>query len=348
MSDQIHEGAIAAGPAQPENVWDALRLAREARCLSLHQVSAHLKLTVRQLEAIERGDLSVLPGATFARGFVRNYARYLDLDPAIFLAASAEGQKRSSVELPEQMMTPSLGRMPVPGNARFASALPAGLLVILLAVVLGAGWHYGWFESREDLALLEANSAQSEVTVAESEPAASEVVAAASPVLPGAADSSPAESASVPVSATSLPVASVSAPVSAMSMPPALARQSVPQAAPVVLQSAPVANAPAQSRPVQVAQSAPAAPLSSASAAIGGLPRLVLSFDGESWVTVRDANGKVVFARLNQAGAVQEVQGTPPFDLVIGNATQVKLNWKGRAVDLVPLIKGDVARVNLQ
>jgi cytoskeleton protein RodZ len=78
------------------------------------------------------------------------------------------------------------------------------------------------------------------------------------------------------------------------------------------------------------------------------LPRIVLGFDGESWVEVRDAAGKVVFARMNQAGVVQEVQGSGPFVLVIGNAPKVKLSWKGRPVDLAPYIKGDVARVTVQ
>lgn len=343
MSDQIHEGVPAEASAQPENAWAALRLAREARGLSLHQVSDHLKLTVRQIEAIERGDLSVLPGATFARGFVRNYARFLDLDPAVFLAAGAEVQSVS--DLPEQMITPSLGRMPSPGNPRY-SALPAGLLVLLLVAVLGAGWHYGWFESREEMALLEQPLEQP--VAAESPVAAmSAPEAAASPVvIEAAAASAPVAALSAPVPAA---VASSPAPAPAISSPAAVVRQSAPVAAPAVPQSAPAArqSAPpaAQSQPPRAVAPAPAA---SAPLAASSLPRLVLSFDGDSWVEVRDATGKIVFSRLNQAGVVQEVQGTPPFDLVIGNATKVRLNWKGRAVDLLPQTKGDVARVNLQ
>lgn len=63
-------------------VGEQLRLAREARGLQISDIAQTLKLGSRQLEALERGDWSGLPGHTFIRGFVRNYARLVQLDPA--------------------------------------------------------------------------------------------------------------------------------------------------------------------------------------------------------------------------------------------------------------------------
>jgi cytoskeleton protein RodZ len=53
---------------------------------SLDKVSAQLKLTPRQIDAIENERFDELPGNTFVRGFVRNYARFLDLPMAPLLA----------------------------------------------------------------------------------------------------------------------------------------------------------------------------------------------------------------------------------------------------------------------
>lgn len=58
-----------------------LRLARERRGISLRQVAASTKISVATLEALERNDLSRLPGGIFSRGFVRSYAVEVGLEP---------------------------------------------------------------------------------------------------------------------------------------------------------------------------------------------------------------------------------------------------------------------------
>jgi len=42
------------------------------------------------------------------------------------------------------------------------------------------------------------------------------------------------------------------------------------------------------------------------------------------------------------------VRGTPPFSLVIGNASHVRLTYNGKPVDLAPHIKVDVARLTIE
>lgn len=90
MSQQINEEQQPEYQAPPQenlpSVGRALRQAREARSLQLMDIAQALKLGVRQVEALERDDWSVLPGATFIRGFIRNYARLVDIDPAPLMA----------------------------------------------------------------------------------------------------------------------------------------------------------------------------------------------------------------------------------------------------------------------
>ena len=58
-----------------------LRLERERRGISLRQISAATKISIAALEALERNDLSKLPGGIFSRSFVRSYATEVGLNP---------------------------------------------------------------------------------------------------------------------------------------------------------------------------------------------------------------------------------------------------------------------------
>lgn len=80
-----------------------------------------------------------------------------------------------------------------------------------------------------------------------------------------------------------------------------------------------------------------------------GTRRIALQFERESWVQVRGKDGKVLLSQLNAAGTERVVEGSPPFDLVIGNAPHVRLRYDDRDVDLAPHVKAaDVARLKLE
>ena len=58
-----------------------LRRQREIREISLREIADVTKISIRYLEALERDRFDVLPAQVFARGFLREYARYVGLDP---------------------------------------------------------------------------------------------------------------------------------------------------------------------------------------------------------------------------------------------------------------------------
>jgi cytoskeleton protein RodZ len=60
---------------------EEMRKEREIRSISLKEIADATKISKRYLEAIEKDDYKVLPAAVFTRGFVREYARYLGLNP---------------------------------------------------------------------------------------------------------------------------------------------------------------------------------------------------------------------------------------------------------------------------
>jgi len=81
---------------------------------------------------------------------------------------------------------------------------------------------------------------------------------------------------------------------------------------------------------------------------VGGVNRIQLEFDQISWVEIKQGNGKVLLSQLNPAGSRQSVEGMPPFEVVIGNAANVRLKYNGTPVDLRPYFKVDVARLALE
>ena len=76
--------------------------------------------------------------------------------------------------------------------------------------------------------------------------------------------------------------------------------------------------------------------------------RIILRFDGTSWVEIRGRDGKALISQLNPAGSEQTVEGRPPFSLVIGNAQFVRLSYEDRQIDLAPHVKVEVARFTLE
>ena len=72
------------------SIGETLRRERQKRNLQLDQVSRELKISTRFLEAIEKEQFDRLPGGVFAKSFVRQYARMLDIDEE---EAAAEVQR---------------------------------------------------------------------------------------------------------------------------------------------------------------------------------------------------------------------------------------------------------------
>lgn len=100
--------AVADDAATPPfSVGSTLREARERMGLSIPDVVNRLKFAPRQVKALEEDNFKQLPEVAFVRGFVRSYARLLQLDEAPLLAALPDAQAqqeesttRHSVEVP--------------------------------------------------------------------------------------------------------------------------------------------------------------------------------------------------------------------------------------------------------
>ncbi|WP_034177133.1 helix-turn-helix domain-containing protein, partial [Burkholderia ambifaria] len=120
---------------------------REAKGWTVDDVSARLKVAPQKLRALEAGDISHLPGVTFALGVVRSYAKMLGVDPEPF--AQALRRERGVPEVDLSMPASSgtdlpRGRVSIPlgGSSRHHPWL-WGTAIVVVAVVAVLMWHTG-------------------------------------------------------------------------------------------------------------------------------------------------------------------------------------------------------------
>lgn len=334
---------VAVAPGQ--NPGELLRQAREKRDWSQAEVARKLNLTVSSLNHVETGAFDKLPGHTFARGYIRAYAKLMDLDQAALVEAfdryTGTHAKGSEVH--------SLGRIEEP--VRLSHNILRGVSLLLLVAVVGGG--FVWWQDQgslrgKDLAKIalehvEVESADGTTQIhpldepedqavsagqqPESAPLPLEQAAGEQPAA--AAEQAPASPAQTPA-ATPAPAPQVQAPVAAIAP--------TPTPAPV----APVAAAPVAAAPV-VAAAQPAAPV----AVPAGSAKVAIQFVADCWTQVSDGNGKVLFSAVKRKGDNLELTGKPPFSVRLGFARGAQVSYNGQAVDVAPFTSGETARLKL-
>lgn len=116
-------------------------------------------------------------------------------------------------------------------------------------------------------------------------------------------------------------------------------------------QTAVDSSAAPQEAPVAVTAPATEVPAASVQPIPTPMPaegrRLSFDFRGDSWIEVKDYSGQIVLTGLFGVGK-QSASGRPPFDVVIGNAARVDMQYEGRAIDLRPHTRAEVARLTVQ
>jgi cytoskeleton protein RodZ len=282
------ETAAAAASAPGE----LLAQARARLDLSAADIARQLKLSVAQVEALEAGRYHQLPGPVFVRGFIRNYARLVKLDPQVLLNSLGETlpQPASRPEIPPSQDIP----FPAPPHGRWRRYAAAALVAL---VALAA---YEFFPGGVERSSPEVNVVPVELALAP---------AARPAAVPASADSSTGEAATA--------------------------------GAPAAVHSA---GAPGETR-----DPAPAAAAGRHDERSPGRGERVVrfEFEKESWVEVRDRNGRIIFSQLNRPGTTQRVSGQPPLSVVVGNARGVRMSYDDEPVDLARHTRIDVARLTL-
>lgn len=110
--------------AHYEEIGHYLKDVRESLNLTLADAATAMHIRVHYLKAIETGDFDTLPGKAYVRGYIKNYATFLEIDPAEALAAYDQltGVVKQEFFIPEPTVKENLPSQ--------------GLLIIVIAVVV--------------------------------------------------------------------------------------------------------------------------------------------------------------------------------------------------------------------
>lgn len=303
---------------------------RVKRGISIQEAADYLKLSRKQVEALENDDYSSLPGTTFVRGFMRNYAKFLELDLEPIMAwldsqvPNTAPDARPAAAVTPQGKTASVDHhkeketTPTPAAATNADA-GSGIWKWLLPLLLvGAGLV--WYQSQP------TDTTEPSAEAAAPAEAVAKAPAAATPPAAEAVET-PATPAPVPEASSTTPSATA-APVT----PPPVATATVTPAA--------TTTTPAATDPTTTAT----APLPT-----NGNHQLRLVMKQDSWMEILDSKGERVVFGTQKAGKERIVEGTPPFKMTIGNATEVELFHNNQAIDLKKHIKkGTTAKLELK
>lgn len=71
-------------------------------------------------------------------------------------------------------------------------------------------------------------------------------------------------------------------------------------------------------------------------------------FADDAWLEVKEGAAQTLYRQMNLKGSTLVLAGQPPLELVVGNATQVRMTYNGRPLDLTPYINANVARFSLE
>lgn len=293
-----------------------LKNQREALGLTQKQISDRLKLRISLIQQIEENQFESDQVATFMRGYIRSYAKYVNLDEKVVLSAlhhSGDAQHQD-----QEMLSFSRKTKTEKHNSRIM-LLTWGIF----AVIVGISSLWWWqnqqqdtlsqslvnTESSEELAVeksLDPEFASLEVIETEQNDAASVIED-----TEGLTAISDAADTSVALDATNDQLAT--------NAEPAVESETV-EATPV----------PETTPAPEVATKA-----------------LVMQFTADCWIQVKDATGKTLSTGIKKAGQSLNLSGTAPYKVILGAPEGVSMTFASEPVDLSGYTSGKVARITL-
>ncbi|WP_424191804.1 helix-turn-helix domain-containing protein [Ampullimonas aquatilis] len=346
--------------------------------ISAAEMAFRLKLSEKQIRALEAGDFAVLPEAAYIRAFARAYAKALYLDESLVTSklheeldeyqAQIKGNQKQTRTRRSQglgefksdskgastimsVLTPRLNTDPFGKGRNATSAMSVtrllGVLMLILAVggviALNSGWltRYGitapqLSRTASEVAIAPPAPANSATTVSEVAPTVSTLATEVTPST-DSVSTNPAATAALPAAGTD---GATVAPGMAIST--TLSSQPVTTA--TVTTPVPPSDIPAV-MPTNISTATSTVPVSNTPDS--GATVMVLKFSGDSWISIKNAEGKDLAYGLFQAGSEKVISEPGPYKLVLGNASNISMTYKGQAYDLNPFVKGAVAKLKL-
>lgn len=315
--------ATLPGGSDAESFGPWLRRQREGREIDLREIADASKISQRYLQAFEENRFDLLPADVFAKGFLRQYSKYVGLDPeeviTYFTAArqASEAEEEDEVTRAIKIRTKNTSRQRTSANRRFA------LVVLLVAVVLLlVVWQLSEWQHREQAPLATPSDAPAPIaerapdaapaSPAQGEPSALAVPGAVDPAAPGAPLVDPA----APPAAGETNGTNPLAPAAAL----------LPGTDPGAPATPPGTEPPPAADPAQALAT---------TAQSGALVRVRLEFQANCWVEA-SADGKRQLAAIRTQGETAEFSGDEVVELKLGDYQAAQVEVNGRPLTLAP------------
>ncbi|HXW65798.1 MAG TPA: RodZ domain-containing protein [Burkholderiaceae bacterium] len=300
-----------------------LRNARLAAGMDVETLAGRLRLHPKQIEALERADLSALPSAIYVRGFLRGCARELKIDPQPLLA---DLDRKAGVDT-STLPAPSAGP-----TWRFRVGDGTKPIVAVLLFVLVLAGLVGTLIPRRTAAPLRPSSPPVQAP-APAQPATTPSAAASAPppeVNAEVTPNPPAPLGAEPASET-LDLRAAAHPVTAPNAVPSPAGQTTGGSTSGSATKTTVSeHANNEARGANVSE-------------------LVLRIHDEAWVEVVQGDGTTLLSQICAPGTIQTIKGKEPLHVVIGNPSGVDALFRGVPVDLARHASPNgVARLTLE
>ena len=307
------------------NPGETLRQARESNGWTLAEVALKLNLTASSLSNLEAGAFDKLPGHTFARGYIRAYAKLLGMDQAslvhefdLITGTDAHG---SNVH--------SLGRIEEP--VRVSHTILRIVSLLLLLAIIGGGFF--WWQDQTSMRAKDLIGLAPEHVEVEGADGKTQIHPLDEP-----------EDQAVAQSKVEDEVAAQAEPEQAGST--VLALPATPSATPAA--SAPAAVVPHSTAATPTAPvAAPVAPTATSTEAVAGAGKVTITYTADCWTQVTDGAGKVLFGGVKRKGETLDVSGKAPLNLRLGYARGAQVTYNGQPVDVAPFTSGETARLKL-
>lgn len=335
-----HPEVVAANRVNP---GETLRQARESNGWSLAEVALKLNLTVNSLSNLEAGAFDKLPGHTFARGYIRAYAKLLGMDQTVLVQQFDQSTGTDS----QGSNVHSLGRIEEP--VRVSHTILRVVSLLLLLAVIGGG--FVWWQDQTSLRTKDLTSLSPEHVEVEGADGTTQIHPLDEPedqaVAEGQAEGSTSLALPQAENSSEAPAeAEATAPPTAPAAPaPVAPTHSI---APVVATlTTPSPTAPVVSAPPASASVTPTIPAPAAAAPVAGQGQVQLQFTADCWTQVTDGTGKVLLSGLKRKGENVSVSGKPPFSVRLGFARGAQVSYNGQVVDVAPFTSGETARLKL-
>lgn len=336
-------------PVDADSPGRVLRSAREALGLSRREIAEALNLLESTLAAIEDDDTARQPEPVFLRGYVRNYAKLLRLDPQPLMAALNSDRRPAAtpVKVPKPLRS-NRWLWPVAG------AITA--MMILVATVV-----YFLEAPSPDTAALEDGAYLEDAVKMETDVAAAGVEGARKverwdPSVPPAVVDSASTHASADEAGGDTVPGTGTVPGDESGAPSAEVVKSSQSAAnsqgaelivPIPIEDEAAVDPGAEQNVGAVDVPADSVTTIKPRRLNRGTDQIRLDFAEDCWVRVKDSTGKMLFSDMGRAGGAMELTGTGPFDLLLGNAPGTTLKWNGEPIVLQPFMRNNVATLKL-